>query len=1754
MAKFTINIIADNSKALQSVAEIQRKLDDIERNPIEIKIDAVGDTEVLKMQAKLEQARASTARANAKIAESEAKVKIARQQTKTVTAQTVLEEKKAETAKKQATLETKKATRAENERQVAIERGNTALKKKEEHEARANATTKQTELVQERAKSANEKRATSEGKVTSAIKKQESATKSLTNSIQQYIEWYLRWTLTSNAFQAAIGSIREALETMKAVDDELVTVRKVTGFAADDMKRIEEQAYKTASAYGVAANEYLESVAAFARAGYKEQSDALAELSTKTQIVGDTTAEVANQFLLSVDAAYKYGGSIEELSKVLDGANELDNKYATSIQKIAEGMGIVAPVAAQMNVSIDELAAAIGTITAVTQRSGSEAARALRALFLNIAGDTKTEIDEGVTWTTGEIEGLREVVKLYAKDAYEAAQATGSVIDPMRAMEGLAKSMQEGLLTEQKLIEMVSDIGGKLRSSQLLAIIQNWDMYQSMLQDYAGAIGSADKEVANALDSWSRKTAQLKNAWAEFISHLIETRQIKNAIDLLTGAVKLLDSSLGKAAVTAGLLFTALKVTGAINGLITLISGLITTIGGLTTATELFSAVWAASPFMVVALGAAAIFGIVKAVDALNVTYDEQKETLEELEKQYDKTYGSGSEIDQLRGKTEQLTAIEKNRLAFLEAQEAVLKKQIEDQKKTTFQSWRAQNGEVKYSANKFGGLEVDWVSKTGKQADEAAAALRNLNKEYLAGEVSAAGYKAKVQELVVGLHDNVSVLQDAMKSGEKLTQDEYELVQVYEILTRILAESTDETKSNTDAKKDNAGATGGATESEKLFAKAMEEVESKSSLTYGTIKQLDALYPGFSAKILDASGNLTEEGKAALSSKSALVDLIGTMISANATGMSFEGQIAALMGLAAAAGIASDAVASIFSGVGGPSFGDDGQIDVGAEKAYARSKANPTRTINKLLDDMKSTLKNSEYAGAGGGGGGGGGGSTEDPELTRLKEIISLRKQELSFLEASGASVEDQVAKQKEIQSALHDQAEYLRQTEGESANVIALSTEWWNIQSKIAKLLEEDTVEPLKDVVALRKQELSFLKESGASEEDQIAKMREIQDSLHQQAEEMRRVKADEKDILALSTEWWSIQNDILELEDKIAQKLRDEIAQTLTDIVESLQSAADAMISPLQEQLDALNEAHNATEERREEEEKIAAVQEKQLALEKARIALENAQRERNVRQYNSRTNQWEWVANAKNVEAAQKDVETAQKNLVDAQNDLAKYYADQAYETAKENLEKQISNTRSAFDALKQAMEEAAQAIKDGKMSYQEAYAYIKQKMKGIYNEYGVDLTDVLDSSITEFGKVNTKIKTLLQNLSTSTQSAATSAASMLEGTADDITSGVGLFTQYIQNALDTYDPEQAIKELSDAIRNGIVTDLNDVESILRALNGDYAGISAATARLWALTKMQANSIAWHSAANQQTKDALHAENVQLGSAIGLTYNSTTGTWHDSTGKQVYTLNAIESAGAGSSGSSSSGGGSSGSSAGSSDGELASEEDRFYNNPNTSDYFKQAQVVSVETDDDGNAISYSVMANDGEMFTVTKDGEHSKLFQWVDWAATGNVPEQEVNRGHTEYHAQHKKDLTLSFLQKNDGTYAAIIHGSGSQTEGFEARFFDRGGILHGQGGIKATSSDEMILPPAMTAAMINAEATGAYDALLKHLGIVTAAANSFAGFGGIANNSIGEQHNGDVFYIDGIQLRNVTGSTTLNELARCAKNLALQKGS
>lgn len=683
------------------------------------------------------------------------------------------------------------------------------------------------------------------------------------------------WQMLGNAIAGVKREFTEALKTMKSVDDEMVTIRKVTGATTAELNKIEKQAYDTASAYGVAADEYLQFVSGFSRAGYGEQASALAELAAKTQIVGDTNAETAQQFLLSVDAAYKYQGSIEQLTKVLDGANEIDNRYATSISKIAEGLGKVAPIAAQAHVGVDELTAAIGTITAVTQRSGTEAATALRALFLNIIGDTKTEIDEGVTWTTGEIAGLRDVIKVYAKDAYDAAQATGSVINPMKAIAGLSKSMKDGLLTEQQLMEMVSDIGGKLRTSQLLALIQNWDMYQSMLGDFADAAGSADKEVENALDSWTRKTEILHNKWTQFVSNLVETDTIKDALDGVIGLVEFLDSDTGRLVVQMGLLvgtlallnkgFTSLMTKTAVG---TFFGTLSSAIGGNAMATtpligQLKSLV---AILPQIGIGAAMFAALAAAISLSTEKARAYEKALEDVETAQGALDETKSEYDGLINKTGELTDAEKKRLEVLKELRQEQEKQLEAAQKSAWEAWNAAHGSgasavVGGAEGVGGGLGVGAV-KTERMD---IVALRDYREElaeiaaqYQIGEMSAGAYYDALEQLNAAREESVETIRAAILAGYEVTDEQRELVAAYDRVQQILGVASDATA--------------------KYVSGLVEEAQQ--------------------------SGKTEKE----------LYDLVAAQITASNTKLNFSQQIMALQQLAMQAGYAGNALANTFA------------------------------------------------------------------------------------------------------------------------------------------------------------------------------------------------------------------------------------------------------------------------------------------------------------------------------------------------------------------------------------------------------------------------------------------------------------------------------------------------------------------------------------------------------------------------------------------------------------------------------------------------------------------------------------------------------------------------------------------------------------------------------------------------------------------------------------------------------------------------
>ena len=358
-------------------------------------------------------------------------------------------------------------------------------------------------------------------------------------SLGEMLTKKIAWYSISMAITSVTTAFKDALAEIKEVDAQLYNIAKVSNKSIDEIQGVADKAYSTASKYGVKASQYMEAVYEYTKAGFHDNADAMAELSTKAMLVGDTTAAVADKFLIAANAAWNYGKNVDQLSLLVDKADYINNNYATTFDKIADGFPRVASVASMAGMSAEQTMAALGTITATTQETASRAGTALRALILNILGDTTTEVEDGVVTTQEEIDSLRAVMELYAKDVVDAADATGSLINPMEAIASLSKAYREGALTERELFNIEKALGGKLRTNQLDALLKNFETtYTSMMKGMAGALGTADKEIEIKLGSWESKSNILKNTWTEFVSKGLNANTFKGVIDWLT---KMLD-------------------------------------------------------------------------------------------------------------------------------------------------------------------------------------------------------------------------------------------------------------------------------------------------------------------------------------------------------------------------------------------------------------------------------------------------------------------------------------------------------------------------------------------------------------------------------------------------------------------------------------------------------------------------------------------------------------------------------------------------------------------------------------------------------------------------------------------------------------------------------------------------------------------------------------------------------------------------------------------------------------------------------------------------------------------------------------------------------------------------------------------------------------------------------------------------------------------------------------------------------------
>lgn len=386
---------------------------------------------------------------------------------------------------------------------------------------------------------------------------------SFKDQMSQAVQSFSQWLSVSSAVMLLVSRTKNAISDLKKVDTLLTEISKANdNLSKSDLQNIGGGSFSVASKYGKTATDYLAGVQEASRAGY-DNAMGIAELSVAAQGAGDMTAELANKYIIATDKAYKLGGSVEKLTEVLDGSNYITNHNAVNMTELAEGMSIVGSQAASLGVEVNETTAVLGTMIATTQQSGSEMARAFKAILLNL--QQVTDEEEGI-----DAEGLtkyEEACNALNVSLKETENGIVSLRDPMEILKDLAYEYSKLDSNDIRRTNLLSSVGGKLRANALNAILENYGMYSNMLDEYARGTGSMAAEAEKTAKSWEGSMNRLSNTWTKTVNNVANSDGIIAGINALNGLLSIVDSitsklgSIGTIGLGAGL-FAGVKNTG----------------------------------------------------------------------------------------------------------------------------------------------------------------------------------------------------------------------------------------------------------------------------------------------------------------------------------------------------------------------------------------------------------------------------------------------------------------------------------------------------------------------------------------------------------------------------------------------------------------------------------------------------------------------------------------------------------------------------------------------------------------------------------------------------------------------------------------------------------------------------------------------------------------------------------------------------------------------------------------------------------------------------------------------------------------------------------------------------------------------------------------------------------------------------------------------------------------------------------------
>lgn len=564
-------------------------------------------------------------------------------------------------------------------------------------------------------------------------------------------------------------------------------------------------------------NEMVQAATEFAKSGYNpEQALELGKIALMYTNIADEEISASDSASILIAQMKAFNIEAENSIRIIDVINEVSNNFAVSSGDIARNLGKVSSLWANSGGDLESLVAVMTAGTEITRDAGSMA-NAIKALINRLQGMN----DEGEK----DLEIKAKQEELFQKLNLSLYDQEGNLKNVYEILNDLASVYQD--LDNAEKGYVTSTLAGIHQSGRLAAILNNWSVAQEALTTAQNASGSAMKENEKVLDSIQGHYQQLQSAFQELATSLIDSGLIKGILDLGTGLLKVANSDGVKFIATVALITTSLslavKGVKAVNTALTaykthLVAGILMSqgfsasqalmIGSNATLTMTFNALTVAmlsNPLFWGALAVAGIIGIIKMVDALTVSYEEQEEIVDNLKQEYEdaknKVSETEGELEEVKKRLEELekkdslTIIEQEEVEKLKQENELLEKQLTLLKETEAIKKKETAEATLELAKKF-----DWTPEDTRKARREADNIGKTWYHKTYGSVGESNSKAGLYEenanAIKKLNDEIDRLKQKQselnietKNGKKEFEETGKQIEEYEGYVKQLTE-----------------------------------------------------------------------------------------------------------------------------------------------------------------------------------------------------------------------------------------------------------------------------------------------------------------------------------------------------------------------------------------------------------------------------------------------------------------------------------------------------------------------------------------------------------------------------------------------------------------------------------------------------------------------------------------------------------------------------------------------------------------------------------------------------------------------------------------------------------------------------------------------------------------------------------------------------------------------------------------------------